>query len=272
MAEQAIAGVDQESAGTADSSAANRPAEQQYLTREEFEERFSMGLNGLAQHMQAIVNKAFDGNKSHFDRAVHQIASSLGVSQEKANLMLEEMATEQGIGPERIAAVQEKLNARTKAQEAEAKQRETEAELAAERAGNSTAAEQQRLASHQSALNAAWDSMVDLMGEFGTDQGVDAKPHIDKVRAQLIKEGAFQSEVGEKPSVLVNKVARLVKASISVAADARHQASQGRVELDTAAGGGAGGTAFDNYIKSLRDGKNLPSPAEIDRLTAGRYS
>jgi len=40
----------------------------------------------------------------------------------------------------------------------------------------------------------------------------------------------------------------------------------------TASGGGAAGTAFDNYIKALREGKELPSPAEIDRITAGRYS
>ena len=56
-------------------------------------------------------------------------------------------------------------------------------------------------------------------------------------------------------------------------ADQKEKAGRPRVTVpDTRPqGGGGGGSEFDRYIKDMREGKPLQSPAEIDRITAGRY-
>lgn len=261
MAEVLTADVDAEESTSvaADSRSADHP---EYVTRQDHE----AAILWLNDQVRQVVSEGYRGTQQLFDRKVNEMAAKMGLTQAEAAAVLEELATET-VGADRTQDARQRAQAKIKAdsdaeelraRRAWQEQQEREAATAAQRSPDPELAVRQRQA------DALWKGMTRRVGRLAKDQGLEAQPYIDRATKEIWKEVSVQADLAEGMDTFEERV----KDYITKAADARHKAEQGRVEVDTAAASGGSGTALENYKKALREGKPLPSQAEIDKITA----
>lgn len=115
--------------------------------------------------------------------------------------------------------------------------------------------------------DADWrDIYLPRVEEILEDNGLPANALVGKLPIISVPDGRTPTPA-EWRQFLVK-----VKALAAEEAVSRQKAAQPRTNVasERPAGGG-GGNEFDKYIKALREGGPLPSPEEIDRITAARY-
>lgn len=210
----------------------------------------------VSQHVSAHSVAMYQGLQGLLDKKVGEIRDQFGISREDAVALKE--AARQQLGDEGFALVTDKAE-RDRLERENKALREKPAEVKQEAKADAwdTSWKTEHLPECQ-------DYIEERLGKYDDATMIAA-------RKRMKSDQLTTYATTRDPRGIVGWKREFKKQVDVMEAEQSDTAEKERTTLDTTRSGGGGGSEWDTYQKALKEGGKLPSPEEIDRLTAAHF-